>query len=261
MKKLLFTLSIACIGNQSAEAQIFYHDVNPDTTIGIPGGAALGFFAIRPPATSSEFDIFWRPVSSADPYITIAVHGTFGQGQILQNAGYPAKLAAGAAINASGTWKESMDDTLSGGGLGNWVSAAADKYLGFRFKGSGPTSWHYGWIRLTVYPDADSFTVKSWAYNTTVNAPINAGETGSTGISELSRSNQVSLVSGPGQIGFLDLPEHGFHPVQISDLNGRTVLQTAVRYNDRIETSQLAPGLYLVQVNVNGQLYRFKTAW
>jgi hypothetical protein len=59
---------------------------------------------------------------------------------------------------------------------GHWINAA-NRYLGLKFKIQGAT--HYGWARLTVQHAKSGFTatLTGYAYETTANEPIIAGQT------------------------------------------------------------------------------------
>jgi len=64
------------------------------------------------------------------------------------------------------------------GQVGNWPINNVDKYLGVKFKISGNT--HYAWVRLSVnYVSSSnmSVTIKDFAYQSTPNTLIKAGDT------------------------------------------------------------------------------------
>jgi hypothetical protein len=56
----------------------------------------------------------------------------------------------------------------------NW-NGVTDKYLGLQFTVGGNT--HYGWARLDVQAIGDVFTLKDYAYNSTADQGIEAGQT------------------------------------------------------------------------------------
>ena len=58
--------------------------------------------------------------------------------------------------------------------FGNWQGGVEDKFLGLRFQSDGET--YYGWARLDCGADHHSFTIKDYAYNSTPDEMIIAGE-------------------------------------------------------------------------------------
>ncbi|MBL0019528.1 MAG: T9SS type A sorting domain-containing protein [Bacteroidetes bacterium] len=58
--------------------------------------------------------------------------------------------------------------------IGHWVGAT-DKYLALKLVVGANT--HYGWARFDFFPGSTSFTIKDYAYESTANACIQAGQT------------------------------------------------------------------------------------
>lgn len=88
-------------------------------------------------------------------------------------------LASGDAVGDAVYWTNQPmlygdeDGTI----VGPWSVPdpdVTDGYIGVRTGTSG--AYHYGWIN--VYVTSHTLTLKGHAYETTVNVPINAGETG-----------------------------------------------------------------------------------
>lgn len=93
------------------------------------------------------------------------------------------------------TWHDSSSPgTMAlGTSLGYWVGAT-DKYLALKLIVS--TNTYYGWARLDILASSGSFTLKDYAYESTPNLCIQAGQTPS-GISELISRNVLSIVPNP----------------------------------------------------------------
>jgi hypothetical protein len=85
---------------------------------------------------------------------------------------------------------------------GNWLNVS-NRYLGLSFEIDGEI--HYGWARLNVHADHDyigAATLTGYAYETTANMPINAGQTkDAADASALSPrpANPDALVTNPMQ--------------------------------------------------------------
>ncbi len=110
---------------------------------------------------------------------------------------YPYALNSGAVIGPAGPW-------AFGAGQGNTVQVDGGPYPNphwglpngttrfFGFRTAGP---RYGWIRITVNSFAN-FTLVDWAYNTTVNLPIIAGQIATA--ANVSFSGRVLTPEGRG---------------------------------------------------------------
>lgn len=256
MKRLLFLFCFTALLSQSSKAQIIHHNINPDTTLG--GGATLAFFVVQPPPSLAQFHIFWN----IGNMVYLEVHGTFGNGEVMMNAGYPAKLQSGNNITSAGTWHEAAGPSgfLSASINGNWRSDATDKYIGFRFKSSAGSGWHYGWLKMTVAEAGASFTVKEWAYQATADVPIKAGELSGTGIDIYRQGPWIELNVSNRTIYFLHLESGTKYRYLITDLSGRNIRQGNIGIDESINVNNLASGTYVVQVLSKDYSSRFKVA-
>ncbi len=72
-----------------------------------------------------------------------------------------------------------------GSSTGYWPGAT-DRYLALKLVVGANT--YYGWVRLDVVPTSSSFTVKDYAYQSTSNACIQAGQT-TLGVEDLSEGS------------------------------------------------------------------------
>lgn len=242
MKQMITLLGIGLLTTTYSPAQVFYHDINPDTTMG--GGATLQYFSFSPPATYPSFETFWDPSQS----VYIEVHGLSGYGAILYDNNAPSKLEAGNMIGpSSGAWVEGHG-SLYENGIGNWQTNATDKYLGFRFKKPTGADWYYGWLRLTIAPAAASFTVKAWAYQTQENVAIAAGDASASGVIAVNYNNDIRLVTKNNTVYFMNLEPGRRYMVVIADLNGRTVRTRSIIEEENIEIADLPGGTYILQI-------------
>ncbi len=81
--------------------------------------------------------------------------------------------------------------TLGVGSSTGYWPGATDRYLALKLVVGANT--YFGWVRLDVFPTSTSFTVKDYAYNSTPNACIQAGQT-TLGLEE---SNHAALTIFP----------------------------------------------------------------
>ena len=233
MKKMLTILfSLSSI---AASSQIFYHDINPDTTIN-----AWDAFKLKmdPSLTGSNgsVDIWFHPFSPKEVVVDCKTDA-----EVLMNGSNPAALSFGDTIGSSGTWQKTSYDTLNKGGYGHWVNEA-DKYLGVRFNKNG--QWHYGWLRLDIDGTPTFFTVKDWAYQTTADVSILAGqETITTGIQTAKNSNGP-VVRVSGKMIFIEgsTSLEGCRII-IFNLVGKKVVETSLNTN-KVSLEHLPAGMY-----------------
>lgn len=192
------------LGGMSAQGAIVYTDVDPDETynehtdfynldlnndgtvdfvIYIVDIAYSGVFSTSGGDSFSGLfqDVFLLPASGNS-----AAASTVAAGAYI----YPYALNSGDAIDGTlsfrsesiqsmATYLAVVDFPVPGSNYvffsyGNWQGGVYNKFLGLRFQDAGNT--YYGWARLDCGPDHHSFTIKDYAYNSTPDAMIVAGE-------------------------------------------------------------------------------------
>lgn len=107
-------------------------------------------------------------------------------------------LALSSAINICDslmTWFDSINPgTMAWGtNTGNWVGAT-DKYLALKLI-VGPSTY-FGWARLDVEPTSSSFTIKDYAYHSSPNTCIEAGQS-VLGIDDIAIQNIFTVFPNP----------------------------------------------------------------
>jgi hypothetical protein len=80
-----------------------------------------------------------------------------------------------------------------GSSLGNWVGAT-DKYLALKLIVG--TNTFFGWARFDVLESSSSFTIKDYAFESTPNTCIQAGQI-SLGLNENLNKNDFSIFPNP----------------------------------------------------------------
>jgi hypothetical protein len=153
----------------NVNAQIVYTDI----TDGIPTGIDFNSDG------TMEFD-----VSSQGNYIEYSNYGADNNIHAVgtmatQDWDVPDCVAAGFVIDASNQWEGAGDCSIDAWGAGNsTITPNQDEYLAVRFN-LGGTDIYYGWIRFSM-DNSGNLTYKDYAYNSTANSAINAGDTGTT---------------------------------------------------------------------------------
>jgi len=195
-KKLAAYSAMAVAGLTAANAQIVYHDVNPDETItggdslalDIDGDAVMDYY-IGFLATTSDYG-FNDQILMA-PLVVNNLQMATGAAWAAWNW-YGSALNMNDPINSAGNWAcPGGADTRSRvffatswsyvNGSYNYPAQAygnfndgTDHYMGIQFQISGAI--HYGWVRVNVDAGVSQLILKDWAYNTVADQPILAGQ-------------------------------------------------------------------------------------
>ncbi len=225
-------------------AQIVYTDFIPDATpnVGISldlNNDTIVDFRLAVGGSSAYFEVQCTPQDNN------AYSGDLRGGTHLAWA-----LSSSVAICPSlVTWYGTASPgTLAGGtSIGNWVGQT-DKYLALQLVVGANT--YYGWVRLDVTGTSSSFTVKDYAYESTPNACIQAGQT-ATGIVENEKNNIISVYPNPFSASTnIMTTELKNADLAIYDVFGQEVrsLKNISGEQTTIERGNLSSGLYFVRL-------------
>jgi len=165
------SLAAAITGLSDAHAAIVYTDITPD----FAGGIGNQYFVDLNNDGTDDFRIYH---SSSNLYIQPlnSSNGVLGTGG--NTFAYPFALNSGVTIDSSGTF---FNNGYSSGfqsmnygscSFGNWCNVN-DRFLGVSFIIGSDI--HYGWIRLDVNANGNSWTVKDYAYENIAGGSIMAG--------------------------------------------------------------------------------------
>ncbi len=266
LSAFIVPIAIGMMFSASANAQIVYTDVIPDDTIS-QGTYNLDLnndgtndFVITHSVTTFICAGQPRP----NRYIRVTPLGT---NQVACYSGTNAtKMTLNANIDASVlTWNNSVNQLMASRTYhplgctpsvqgGQWINAV-NGYLGLKLISSGNT--YYGWARLNTL-DANSFTIKDYAYNTIPNQHILAGQTTVTGIIENSFASSINLFPNPADNQLTISPDVSggklkIENVTIYDLTGREVYTENHRTPNSnpeiiIDVSKFPKGIYVVRI-------------
>jgi hypothetical protein len=205
-----------------AQAQIVYTDVNPDVVI------AGAYLVDMDNDATPDVGLYQGVGGTATVAIAYPVpsHASNALMGVVGGGGYryPSLLAAGAPISSAGNWVVFASNTawtvesfcwnyFTGNQLGVWSAQAG--YTGVRFLSAGNT--YYGWIDMEVATNGTAITIKGYAYESTPDGAINAGDVGGVGINSVQVANS--------EIG-------NFFPNPM--VNGKTKIQFASKENAEV---------------------------
>ncbi|QNJ96956.1 T9SS type A sorting domain-containing protein [Constantimarinum furrinae] len=241
-------LSLAIAGVSDAAGQIIYTDIDPDETI-----TGSNYMLDLDGDTSIDYDIIARSDVPA-----VRVYNSNSNSILGLNFGgnynYPLALSSGAPISSGQNfYQHSVYQTLNWGGCtytnSQWCGGQVDKYLGLRFNIGGDT--HYGWVRLDVPADGSNFTIKDYAYESTPDMAIAAGDTGGLGVGDEAFSNFQFLVDTNNQLVLKAAV--AMDNVDIYNVLGQKVIsQDLTSTNETIDLSAQTSGIYLATVTIEG---------
>ena len=244
--------SAAILGAANASGQIVYTDIADETVDALNTRVAIdinddgtGDYLFGTADAAPNFAFMFPVASSMAPnYNSNAIVGFAGA--VYSSFYYPSNLALGATIDGTNPV------FTSNRGDFNYDSCAysssqfcdgMDGYVGLHFQVAGNT--HYGWVRIQVAADASSIIIKDYAYNSTPDAPIEAGQT--LGVEE-STINNVRIVTIDNSISLYNLPQNTNYKLYSTSgqsiLNGSTDGDTHV-----IEANTMASGIYLLELS------------
>ncbi len=157
-----------------ADAQIIHTDVDPDETV-MDGDFAIDFDDDGDPElilleSDTGIGTFANFENTTGPDDLTGIVGNTNSGYT-----YFLPLNAGSAVSAGNVIAPALlyfSFTFGGSDPNGWLGA--DAFAGIEF--TLDTGTHYGWIRIEIPVGGGSMTIKEFAYESTPDTPINAGD-------------------------------------------------------------------------------------
>ncbi len=267
--KLYSTLALGVMSAGALNAQIVYHDVNPDVTVdGVSGTASRDSLQIDINADGvDDFQLQVRiygttPVNSQANMNAYAVGAeTLASLVSYTSLGYAMSIPAGTLIGSASAWNANIQAVMASlFGTTNYgtIGDGADHYLGIKFNDNA-SALHYGWIRVGgINTNGTTVTIKDWAYQTIADSAIAAGDMG-PGAGVTTEPAVESNIFSFNQKVFVNFTAPIQGTVKIYSALGELV------YTDRIEgirkeisVADLSSGIYMIQVETAGQNFTKK---
>jgi hypothetical protein len=252
----------------TADGQIVYHDITPDKVIikakdslllDLNGDGKIDF-NFQKEKQSGGTSIAFMGFDA----LNASIAGSLLSAASGNHIGRPYAISSGQKIGATGSWFNFSNVKTAGAGTryyrpylaaylkpndyGNWGTGDTLKFVGLRIK-SG-SDFNYGWARCTVAPGGKSMIIYDYAYQSTLDTAIIAGDTGgvAAGISYHQLQN-VSVYSS-GKNVFVKYPNarEGM-TIIVTDLSGREVrtIQTTTELYE-MNLSDASSGIYTITV-------------
>lgn len=245
-------LSLAIAGIADASGQIVYTDVDPDFVGGMTDSFAIDF-------NGDAIDDLSILQSNNGNYELVQALPAGGNGVLAaSNAGYlyASNLAYGAVISAGAGAFGSFGSLCAGVGYaGSQFCGTGPGYIGVQFDIAGTT--HYGWVRASA-ADSSNFSVLEFAYESTADTAILAGDMGVAGVEDQLFAGFNYFVNDNG----LNLKANSsFEQVQMFNMLGQQVVsEKLASNNETVNIASLKAGIYVVTVTIDGASKSFKIA-
>jgi len=180
MKHIYSTiLVISLLVSLNSNGQIVYTDISPDATTTISGSSTLTSLVSIDfnGDNTEEYNFRWDHFGGPDWFLHMTFNGTNEMAGSGSSEFYITPLANGTTIANSLTYGNDFPEPFIGSGNNSNFMGLNDRYVGCKFILGGIT--HYGWVRVNLDNNLN-FIVKDYAYETTPDTAIDAGDIGAT---------------------------------------------------------------------------------
>ena len=126
---------------------------------------------------------------------------------------------------------------------GNWPGVN-DKFLGLKFIIG--TNIHYGWLRMDLSPDCDTLIIKDFAYNSTPNQGLLAGQT-TLDISESEIDEFTVFISQNNLV--INRKKDSRQNLEIYTIDGKLIFEKEIMTKtETISIPGISNGIYLIKI-------------
>ena len=244
MKNLLLILIFA-FSTGSINAQIIYTDINPDIVLkGTLSNPWSQYELDLNNDASPDFVITHFYPSYDLFYVEMSCNQYKDCEVLVDESQTPKSLNLNEAIGPEQSlWFDSKSNALHI--RENWVGAK-DKYLGLRIKNDG--HWYYGWIRLDIPQDESSCTIKDYAYESSVDKGLKAGDAISS-VKNDDNNNSIIVFPNP-VINTLNIK--GIIPgrnLSIINIFSQVLFEKQIsELQESIDVSNFPNGIYILRI-------------
>jgi hypothetical protein len=126
----------------------------------------------------------------------------------------------------------------------------SNKFLGGKLTAGANT--FYGWVELSVNSNASQITIHKYAYQSTPNTSILAGEGGNSGLEQVALENKVTIIGTPENVKINVTPDLIGAAVSIVSMSGQSLKSDVLTdVNNTIAFDGISTGIYQVVVSTS----------
>jgi hypothetical protein len=261
-----------------ANAQVVYHDINPDVILSAPGDSLLldlnndGMFDYT--FRTVAYTLFWNracvgPANVSGVYTTAdqnAVIGYYNLGSGGKPYAYASALSLGQLIDDNQPMFVIQDLLFTSSGnnkfylpvmnsifltvqYGQWKDGA-EHFAGLKFTPDSGATFYFGWARCIVTTDAKTMTIKDYAYQSTAGTPIAAGEGTNIGIGTQGEEDGVQIFSFNNCLNLsIKATKVSDASIHLINVLGQEILNQKINSaQSTFSLNRLPTGTYIVQV-------------
>ncbi|MBT8263491.1 MAG: T9SS type A sorting domain-containing protein [Bacteroidia bacterium] len=237
-------MSLAIAGVADATGQIVYTDVDPDFVGGLGDSFAIDFDG------DSVDDV--TILQSNNGNYELVQANTVGPNGVVANSNgylYASNLNYGDPIDAALTFYSGGASFCAGVGYaGSAFCGEGEGYLGVRFDAGGGTT-HYAWVRVDI-ADSSNFIVLDYAFESTPDTTIDAGDTGPLGIEDQA-FNGFNYYIADNKLNLSATT--AMEQVTIHNIIGQQVIDRQLTSTSEvIDIAAMKSGIYLATVSIEG---------
>lgn len=174
-----------------------------------------------------------------DPTFTFETCKIWANGTVASGWDDVASILPNTTIDSNGNFITSGDASMDRWGAGTLFPLNDDAYLAVKINWGGNT--HYGWVRIMW--NGTNFIYKDYAYNTTPNEAINAGQQ-VLAIEEYNNTMTVSYYPNPTRNFVSIKSEQTIEEAYLIDILGKTTPVNV--FNNKINIAAFPSGVYFL---------------
>lgn len=234
-------LIVAFFANTILYAQISYTDI-PDSTLEAVGplweDEGIDFDNDGTFEISTGDGVY---LNLFDPTWTFETCQLWANGTPASGWDYVESITADTTIDSNGNFITLGDGSMDGWGVGTLFPLNQDAYIAVKIDWSGVI--HYGWVR--VMWNGTNFIYKDYAYNTTPNEAINAGQQ-VLSIQDFTNTMEVSYYPNPTQDYININSKNNIKSAFLINMVGKK--SSLLLYNNKASIENFPSGTYFLYV-------------
>lgn len=249
----LCSLLILFFVNTSLHAQIIYTDI-PDATPNASFSLDLNNDG------NVDFMLYFGGSAGTAGVLCSPQQNNAYAGNIVGSDYFAWALTSSASIcdSLAAWYGTNYPGTLGLGSSTGYWPGAIDRYLALKLIVG--TNTYFGWVRIDVVPTSTSFTVKDYAYNSTANTCIQAGQT-TLGLTHLNE-NTFSIFPNPftSSTTIQTIGNLNNATLVVSNAYGKTVKRIENISGQSVSFSRddLPNGLYFIELTDENTIIAFE---